>query len=136
VKLLEWLESKLIEEDHGYETPCLVWQGALGGHGGYGIATWVVAGQRITRMAHVVYYEVTIGPIAEGLELDHLCKFRPCVRHTEAVTHEENMLRARKAVCSNGHTRTEENTYYHPRTGIVHGCKDCRREAVRRTHRR
>ena len=130
--LKAWMDSKLREEDRGYETPCLIWQGAYGGNGGYGVATYVVSGQRITRMAHILYYELHNGPVPEGLELDHLCKVRICVRHTEAVTRSTNMERARKRVCKNGHTLTEDNIYRHPSTERIHGCKECRREAVRR----
>jgi hypothetical protein len=45
--------------------------------------------------AHRVAYEVHVGPIPDGLELDHLCRNRGCVRpdHLEPVTHAENMRR-------------------------------------------
>lgn len=136
MKLLEWVESKLCEEDRGYETLCLIWQGASGGNGGYGVATYVVNGKRTTRAAHVLYYELHNGPVPEGLELDHLCKVRMCVRHTEVVTQEENNRRKRRSICKNGHEMTEENIYYHPVTRVIHGCKECRREAVRRSRTR
>lgn len=125
--------SKIVEEDHGYVTPCWIYTGAVGGHGNYGMFSWIVAGEHFTRAAHIVAYETMVGPVPKGLELDHLCKVRICVIHLEAVTREENARRARRSVCSNGHIRTDENTYFHPTTGRVHGCKDCRREAVRRS---
>lgn len=45
--------------------------------------------------AHRWVYEQYVGPIPEGLELDHLCVNPPCVNpdHLEPVTHSENMLR-------------------------------------------
>lgn len=45
--------------------------------------------------AHRVAYEVQVGPIQPGLEIDHLCGNRGCVRgeHLEAVTHDENNRR-------------------------------------------
>ncbi len=47
-------------------------------------------------MAHRFAYEEANGPVPEGLELDHLCRNRLCVRpdHLEAVTHTENVRRA------------------------------------------
>lgn len=46
--------------------------------------------------AHRVSYELHVGPIAAGLEIDHLCSTPSCVRpdHLEAVTPEENQRRA------------------------------------------
>lgn len=46
--------------------------------------------------AHVVGYELTIGPVPEGLELDHLCRRTTCVRgaHLDPVTHAENLRRS------------------------------------------
>jgi hypothetical protein len=48
-----------------------------------------------TQGAHRLFYEAFIGPIPEGLELDHLCRNRACVRpdHLEPVTRRENLLR-------------------------------------------
>jgi hypothetical protein len=45
--------------------------------------------------AHVFAYRHYVGPIPEGLELDHLCRVRCCCnpRHLEAVTHQENCAR-------------------------------------------
>lgn len=45
--------------------------------------------------AHRWAYESVNGPIPEGLQLDHLCRTRLCVRssHLEAVTCQVNLLR-------------------------------------------
>lgn len=79
-----------VTEDRGWETPCLIWPGSVN-HAGYG-RCW--GGQ-----AHRVAYERVYGPIAEGLELDHLCRQRDCVNpdHCEPVTHAENTRRAHLA---------------------------------------
>lgn len=65
------------------------------------------------RYAHRVSYEAFVGPIAEGMTLDHLCRVRHCVSpfHLEVVTHRENCLRgtgvsaiaAAKTHCPRGH---------------------------------
>lgn len=68
------------------------------------------------RYAHRVSFEIAGGVIADGYEIDHLCRVRSCVRpeHLEAVTHQENMRRAVlpvKAHCDNGHEMAGDNVY-------------------------
>jgi hypothetical protein len=48
-----------------------------------------------TRYAHVAAYLMLVGPVEEGLEIDHLCRVRHCVRpeHLEAVTPRVNASR-------------------------------------------
>lgn len=85
--------------------------------------------------AHRVAYELVVGPIPAGLELDHLCRTRHCVRpsHLEPVTHRENVLRgnglaaqqARKTHCPKGHLYNEANTRWYGNRRI---CKQCNRE--------
>lgn len=50
-------------------------------------------------LAHRWIYIQRVGPIPEGLELDHLCRHPWCVNpdHLEPVTHQENMRRAVEA---------------------------------------
>lgn len=73
------------------DADCWEWRGSRN-HKGYGLARRR-DGKGI--QAHRLAYELTVGPIPEGLEIDHLCVNRGCVNpsHLEPVTHTENIRR-------------------------------------------
>lgn len=70
---------------------CWLWLGT-GTKSGYGQLS--VDGQH--HYAHRVSYELHVGPIPDGLQIDHLCRTRRCVnpRHLEPVTPLVNTRRA------------------------------------------
>jgi hypothetical protein len=87
-------------------------------------------------LAHRWSYQHHIGPILDGLELDHKCNTPACVNpaHLEPVTHRENMLRglrnptganARKTHCKNGHKLSGDNVIWSKGGG--RRCKICTR---------
>lgn len=53
-------------------------------------------GRAAKGLVHRLSYEALVGPIPEGLELDHLCQNRACYNpaHLEPVAHAENMRRS------------------------------------------
>jgi hypothetical protein len=114
----------------GGEEDCWPWTAGTypAGYGMFGVKAGV------TRRAHRLAFEVIVGPIPEGLDLDHLCHtiatdcpggnscpHRRCCNplHMEPVTRRTNVLRGRgspalraqQTHCTHGHEFTPENTY-------------------------
>lgn len=113
---------------------CWLWTGAVNPHGYAKIridgTDW---------LGHRLAYELFVGPIPRGLELDHKCRVRSCINpdHMEPVTGRENILRgesvsaqnARKTHCNHGHKFMPENTYVYPNGHRV--CRACKRRIDR-----
>ena len=110
---------------------CKLWEGNVSPQG-YGKIK--DRGPHRDRPAHVVIYEQEVGPIPEGLEIDHLCMQKLCGNpdHLEAVPHRENCRRWGASIthCPHGHEYTEENTY---RQGNSRSCRMCRNRPYLRT---
>lgn len=107
------------------------WQWRKATSGGYGIINW--NGRK--HYAHRVSYQLFVGDIPAGLQLDHLCRNRGCVNpeHLQPVTPQVNTLRsapATKASCAQGHPFDEANTRWR---GTWRICVACAREAVRKS---
>lgn len=98
---------------------CWLWTAATNAKG-YGRVAW----EGHNRYAHRVVYTLLVGPIPDGLTIDHLCRVRACVNpaHMEPVTSRVNTARgmspsalnAVKTACPSGHAYTPENTYTPP----------------------
>ena len=86
-------------------------------------------------------YEAMVGPIPDGLHLDHLCRVRRCCNpgHLEPVEPAENTRRGAQArpkaeVCKYGHPYDEQNTRIH-KNG--RDCREChRRRSLAYVHRK
>ncbi len=83
----------------GFATPCWVWLLPLT-RKGYALMHSPERKRRVS--AHRYFYERFIGPIPEGLQIDHLCRVRHCVNpsHLEPVTNRENQMRGARAKLS------------------------------------
>lgn len=121
-------KERLLEKISINENGCWCWTSSIKPNG-YG-CFWHDGAQR---NAHRVSYELFIGPIPEGLDLDHLCRNRACVNpeHLEPVTRSVNLNKGlkkskvpKKLFCKNGHEFTQENTAVYE---YVRGrrCKTC-----------
>jgi len=111
---------------------CWEWIGALqtNGYGSFGVG----AGKSM--LAHRWSYEHHVGPIPDGLTIDHLCRNRRCVnpKHIEPVTIAENTRRgespfaknARATHCKRGHELTADNL--RTRKDGRRQCKACQKQ--------
>lgn len=124
-------ESRFWAKVHiGEPDECWLWTGATKSHG-YGY----LGRNGKTLHAHRYAFELEVGPIPEGFQVDHLCFNRACVNpsHLEAVPPVVNMRRAAKRnygkVCRNGHPKTEANIYV--TTQGVTQCRACHKDRER-----
>lgn len=129
------------------ESGCWHW-GLRKDRDGYGRITLSRDGRPRGELAHRVAYTEWCGPIPVGLEVDHLCGVRDCIRpdHLEAVTgavnkarrsavYELGALNASKTHCPEGHPYDAANTYVAPSSGF-RNCRTCRSGKYLETARR
>lgn len=128
--------AKIVVAENG----CWNWTGSKA----RGYATIKMSGKM--KYAHRVSYEMLIGPVPDGMVMDHLCRNPPCVNpaHLEPVTFSENVLRgvagerkkeiaARRTHCAHGHEWTPENTLWY---GRGRRCKMCMKRIYRTWYER
>lgn len=137
-------EERFISKIELLDNGCIVWTGGLNGVGyGQFYAGRTSLSETGKTYAHRWSYEHYVGPIPEGLHLDHLCRNTACVNpdHLEPVTPGENIrrgvapaaLHAKKTHCPAGHPYSGDNLYVHPTKGqrICRACGKARAQAKR-----
>jgi hypothetical protein len=127
---------------------CWIWTGCILKKTGYGRIHLTVNGKAVMMLAHRAVYELLVGPIPEGMTLDHkchdpkvcrvgtACPHRACINpaHLEPATGKANTLRsggptainAAKVVCIKGHPLVWN--------GRQRLCEICSKETIRRYH--
>lgn len=109
---------------------CWLWTGSRSGLGYGRFVDRNMPGPQ-QHPAHRWLYQQIHGLLARGIDVDHLCRVRACVRpeHLEAVPHRENALRGAngrlKTHCRRGHPY-EGGDVSSPRDGI-RVCRACQR---------
>lgn len=139
-KRMEGKHVKRLLPRPGMKTGCWEWTGFCDRKGYAKI--WNPGGNQY---AHVVMYQLRVGPVPAGWEVDHLCNNTSCVRptHLEAVTGAENTRRrderlgnpsARKDHCKNGHPFSGDNLFINTKGHRV--CRACSRAKANRYNSR
>lgn len=105
--------------------PCWVWTGSIHRAKGYGQSHY--GGKKW--LIHRLTYSLLVGPIPDGLEIDHLCRVRHCCNpgHLEPVTSAVNQQRgkyAHQTHCKRGHPLTGWNLI--EKRGPSCGKRQCR----------
>lgn len=120
----------------GTDDCCWPWKLSIGSHG-YGQVGWWDNTLRRSAMttAHRVAWLASVGPIPEGMTVDHLCHQRRCCNpaHLRLLSNVENARdnsQGRKMSCPAGHTYDLGNTYVNPRGHRF--CRQCVTDRRRR----
>lgn len=92
--IIRHIYSKCIEEDHGYDSPCYVYQGGDSGQVGRGAGYPKVSIDGQSVRAHRAIFICFEGYLHSKRQVDHKCHVRMCVRfeHLRKATQKQNCL--------------------------------------------
>lgn len=115
-------------------TGCWMWTGTPTTAPPAAYAQFRPGGSRPKVYAHRHAYATLVGPVPDGLQLDHLCRRTLCVNptHLEPVTARVNKRRATEIIeqCRRGHPLAAGNVYRDGRGW--RSCRTCRRNSTAR----
>ncbi len=115
-------------------TDCWMWIGAVNNKG-YGVFN--PSSNSGNTLAHRWSYELYIGPITDGLQIDHVCNVRLCVNpeHLQLATARENQfaehsnaqskINKAKTHCPRGHELIGDNIRWHGPDKTWRDCMRC-----------
>lgn len=141
VAVLQALPARIASKISVDESGCWMWN-AYRNQLGYGTVRF--DGRKW--LAHRVTFTLLVGPIPEGLVLDHLCRNRGCVNpdHLRPCTQRENthapgsesiaVAHAARTHCPRGHAYAGRNLYVNPQGSRE--CRTCNGENTRRYRQR
>lgn len=122
--------EKVIRVDTEVLPDCWVWTGTRN-QAGIGYGRWKVGGHNGRMLlTHRSTYETLVGPVPRRLELDHLCRNKPCCNpaHLQPVTRRINTKRhfILQETCKQGHPLAGDNLYIDNRDHRC--CRACKAE--------
>lgn len=135
-----WIKKIEVARIPGCPVPgdCWIWHGCRDKKKGVFVYGRVTVDGRCTYL-HRVVYELLVGPIPDGLHIDHLCRQPACCApyHLEPVTCLVNVRRGHgngsRTHCPAGHEYSGQNLYIHKSPkGDRRVCRTCRDAAVER----
>ncbi len=150
--LRQYVLDRLLADSHEDENGCLLWDGGTEA-AGYGVVHLLGRSRKVHRLA----YETLVGPVPDGLVLDHQCHnadetcrggvdcpHRRCwnVEHLVAHSRAENTRLGRvglhnreKTHCPEGHPYADDNLMTRPRPNGLYArsCLTCHRAQTRRS---
>ena len=143
-RVAEPVDERILRHILVDQNGCWVWQGQRYPHTDRQLPYGKInvgsrrEGSRRNAKAHRISYETFVGPIPEGLTLDHMCDNPPCVNpdHLVPMTQRANNIKptsrgasgrnARKTHCPAGHEYTPENTVVvRAKHGPARRCRTC-----------
>ena len=151
----DWTEAVMQRVDQRADNECWPWLGVVR-DAGYGTFSRRVDGRVTSAPAHRLVYELLVGPIPPGLQLDHTChdaeicggpcEHRRCCNpaHLEAVSPAENARRSAPAIrrsspnrakthCPQGHAYEGDNLIETNGHRYCRTCRDLRNRKRKRS---
>jgi transposase len=92
-EFIAYVLGRTKQEDRGYGTPCMIWQGPLDPKTGYATTTYKGVTSTVHRHLYQAVHDVDL---PRNITVDHQCNQRDCqsLNHLKAMTHADNIRRS------------------------------------------